>query len=99
MAPANHEERVRVVDITAAGHESDRLFAGIYQIPVDLVCAGRRTDPENSLFAVQHDLATLRDEIGNHCRQPDPEVDIGAVGEVLRGPPGDLTTIERHQIL
>src|SRR5437660_1187629 len=60
--------------------------------------ARRRPDAEDAVLAVQDDLAIGGNEIGNHRREPDPEVHIGAIGEILRGPPGDLATFQRHQL-
>ena len=85
-----------MVHIAAAGYQGDRLLAGVDQIPVDLVVARRRPDAENAVLAVQNDLTIGRQKIGNQGRQPDPKVDVGAVGEILRGPPGNLATFERH---
>src|SRR5215472_13464507 len=46
---------------------------------------------------MQHYFAVGGEKLGDQGRQTDPEIDIGAVGEILRGPPGDLTTFERHR--
>src|SRR5215471_5229645 len=97
MPAADHQKRVGVVHIAAAGHQSDRLLAGVDQIPVDLVIRGRRPDTENAVFAMQHYFAVGGEKLGDQGRQTDPEIDIGALGEILRGPPGDLTTFERHR--
>src|SRR4029077_17850668 len=83
--------------IAAAGDQGYGLLAGVDQIPVDLVVARRRPDAEDAVLAMQHDLAVGGNEIGNQVRQPDPQVHIGAVDEVLRGPPRDLATFERHR--
>ena len=98
MTAPDHQKRVGVVHIAAAGHQRDRLLAGVDQIPVDFVVARRRPDAEDAVLAVQDDLAIGGNEIGNHRREPDPEVHIGAIGEILRGPPGDLATFQRHQL-
>ena len=97
MAAADHQKRVGVVDIAAAGDEGDRLLAGVDQVGVGLVGAGRRADAQNAVLAVQDDLAIAGNEVGDQGRQADPEIDIGAVREVLGGPPGDLATFERHR--
>ena len=70
--------------------------AGIDQIPVDLAGAGRRRDPEDTVLAVQHDIAIGGNVIGNQGRQTDAEVYISAVGKVLRGQPSDLATFLKH---
>src|SRR5215472_3358796 len=84
--------------IAAAGDQSYRLLARVDQIPVDFVVTRRRPDTENPVLAVQHDLTIRRYEIGNQRRQPDTEVYIGTVDEVLGGPPRDLATFERHRL-
>ena len=62
MTAADHQEKVGVVHIAAAGHQCDRLLAGIDQVPIDLVAGGRRPDPEHAVLAMQHDLAIGGDE-------------------------------------
>ena len=52
MAAADHQKRIRVMDIAAAGHQRDRLLAGIDQIPIDLVVGGGRADPQDAVLAV-----------------------------------------------
>src|SRR6516162_1699796 len=96
MAAADHQKRVGVVHVAAAGHQGDRLLTGIDQIPVDLVVTRCRPDAENAVLAVQNDLAIGRNEVGNQGRQPDSEIHISAVGEILRGPPGNLATFQWH---
>src|ERR1700751_1271886 len=84
--------------IAATGDQCYGLLAGVDQIPVDLVVARRRPDAEDAILAVQHDLAIRRDEVGNQGWQPDPQIHIGAVYEILRGAPRDLATFERHRL-
>src|SRR5215471_3629647 len=84
--------------IAAAGDQGYRLLARVDQIPVDRIVAWRRPDAKDSVLAMQHDLTIRRYEIGNQRRQPDTEVHIGTVDEVLGGPPRDLATFERHRL-
>jgi len=70
--------------------------AGIDQIPVDLAGARRRPDPEDTVLAVQHDIAIGGTGIGDQGRQTDAVVHISAVGKVSRGPPSDLATFLKH---
>src|SRR5215472_3538038 len=84
--------------IAAAGDQGYGLLAGVDQIPVDLVVARCRPDTEDAILAVQLDLAVGGNEIGNQGWQPDPQIHIGAVDEVLRGAPRDLATFERHRL-
>ena len=85
------------MDIAAAGQERHRLLAGVDEVHVDLVGAGRRPDPEHPVFALQHDLAAFGQYVGDQCRQADAEIDVDAVLEILRGAPGDLLAAERHR--
>ena len=62
----------------------------LIEVQVDFVGARRRPDAEDAVLAVQHDLAVVRQEVGDQGRQADAEIDIDAVGEVLRGAPRDL---------
>ena len=50
MTAADHQKRVGMVDIAAAGHQGDRLLAGVDQIPVDLVVAGGGPDAEDAVL-------------------------------------------------
>ena len=96
MPAADHQERVGVVDIAAAGQQGHRLFAGIDEVEIDLVGAGRRPDPEHAVLALQDDLATLGQHIGDQRRHADAEIDVDPVIEILRGAPGDLLAVEWH---
>jgi hypothetical protein len=97
MKSADHQERVGVVNIAAALQQRHRLLPGIDEVEVDLVVARRRPDPEHAVFALQYDLAPLGQHIGDEGRQPDPEIDVDPVAEVLRGAPGDLLAAKRHR--
>jgi catechol 2,3-dioxygenase-like lactoylglutathione lyase family enzyme len=87
VAAADHQKRVGVVDIAAAGHQADRPLAGVDQIPVDLVVTGGWPDAEDAVLAVQDDLTIGRDKIGNQGRQPDPEVELNLVFNANAGDP------------
>src|SRR5262249_39339215 len=93
------QKRIGVMHIAAAGDQGYRLLAGVDQIPVDLVVARSRPDPEDAVLTVQHDLAVGGNGIGNQGWEPDPQIYISAVNEVLRGPPRDLATFQRHRLL
>ena len=85
-----------MVHIAAAREQRHRLLAGIDEVEVDLVVARRRPDPEHAVLALQHDLAPVGQHVGDQGRQPDAEIDVDPVGEILRGAPGDLLAGERH---
>ena len=90
MPAAHHGERVRVVEQRGAGHQGDRLLAGVDQL---LVLLGRRRlgpHAQNAVLAVEHDLALGRDEVGHQHRLADAEIDHRAVRDVLGDAPGDL---------
>ncbi len=98
MPAADHQERIGVVHIAAAGDQGHRLLAGIDEVEVDLVGARRRADAEHAVLALQHDLSPFGQDVGDHGRQADAEIDVDAVGEVLGGAPGDLAAGKRHAV-
>src|SRR5260221_14461901 len=61
----------------------------------DLINAGRRrrAHAEDAVFAMQENLAVLRQMIGHHGRQPDAEIDIGAFGNILGDARGHLVAV------
>src|SRR5579883_1513625 len=90
MTAADHQEGIVVMKEHAAGHEGGQALAGIDEILVLLTRLGRGSHAEDAVLAVEHDLAVPRNEIRDHRRQADPEIDVSAVGDVLRGTPCHL---------
>ena len=70
--------------------QRDRLLAGVDQVPVLLAGGRRLAEVEHAVLGVVDHLAPLRLELGDHLGKADAEIDIGAVGQVLRGAPCDL---------
>src|SRR5690606_4216444 len=68
----------------------DRLLAGIDQVPVFLALWRGLTEIEHAVFGVEHRLPPRRLELGHHFGKADAQIDIGAIGDVLRRAPGDL---------
>jgi hypothetical protein len=84
VAAAHHRERIGVVEVGAAREQGHGLLAGVDQVFVFF--SGRRCRPhaEQAVLAVQEHFALGRQEVGDFRRQADAEVDVGALGDVLR---------------
>src|SRR5690606_25189255 len=95
MAAADHGEAVAVGEEAAARKQRDRLLRCVDEVAVLLALRRRRPDAEDAVLAVEDDLAPRRDEVGDERRQADAEIDVAAVGDVLRGAPCDLAAAER----
>src|SRR6185312_1065753 len=95
MAAADHQEGIVVVEEGAAGHQRGQALAGIDQVLVLLAGLRRRPHAEDAVLAMEHDLAVGGDEIRHHGGEADAEIDISAVGNVLRGAPRHLATGQR----
>ena len=67
-----------------------RLLAGIDQVPVLFARRRRLAEIQDAVFRVEDRFAAGRLIAGDHFGKADAEIDIGAVGDVLRGAPGDL---------
>ena len=90
MPAAHHRERIGVMEIGAAGEQGDRLLAGVDQVGILGAGGWRRTHTEQTVFAVQEDLALFRQVIGDHGRQADAQIDVGAFRNVARDTGGHL---------
>ena len=100
VAATDHEERVGMMEECPALHQRGQALPGIDQVWIGFVRSGFRSHAENAVLAVEHDLAVLRDVIGDQRRQTDPQVDVPAVIDVLGGAPSHLRTGERgHGVL
>ena len=84
----------------AALHQRGETLSGIDQVGIRLIWPGLRSHAEDAVLAVEHDLAALRDVIGDQGRQANAEVDVPASVDVLGGAPSHLRTGERgHDVL
>lgn len=90
MTAAHHGEAVGVMEEGGTRLQRHRLLAGVDQIPVLLACCRRLAEIQDAVFGVEDRLPAGRLITGDHFGKADAEVDIGAVGNVLRGAPGDL---------
>ena len=79
-----------MVEEGGAGLQRDRLLAGVDQIPVLCAGRGRLAEAEHAVLGMEHRLPARGLELRHHLGKADAEVDIGAVGDVLRRAPGDL---------
>src|SRR5690606_11769822 len=72
----------------------DRLLAGVDQVIVFLALGGRRTHAQHAVLGVQDDFAAGRQVVGHQRGQADAQVDVGALGDVLRDAGGDLVAVQ-----
>src|SRR5690606_20719058 len=93
VAAAHHGEGIGVVEERAAGQLGDRLLAGVDQVIVFLALGGRRTHAQHAVLGVQDDFAAGRQVVGHQRGQADAQVDVGALGDVLRDAGGDLVAV------
>ncbi|MNR41652.1 hypothetical protein D3C85_1600660 [compost metagenome] len=78
------------MEITPARKQRHRLFPGVNQLGVFL--AWRRGGPhtENTVFAVQENLAVFWQIVGNLGRHADAQIDVRALGNIPRNALGEL---------
>ena len=95
MPAADHRERPRGVDDRGARPQGDAAAAGIDQIGVGLVLFRQGPDADHAVLRLEGDVDLRRQIVRAMHRQADAEIDHLAVGDVLRGAPGDLQAIER----
>src|SRR5580704_1996385 len=98
MTAADHQESVGMMKERAAGDQRGQSLARIDEVRIDLVRCRLRPHAEQAVLAVEHDLAAGRDVVGHHGRQPDAEVDVPAVVDVLGGAPSHLRTGKRGHL-
>ena len=87
---AHHRERIGVVEVRAARQQGHGLFSRIDQIQVLQPRRGRRPHSQDAVFAVQDDLAVLRQMVSDQGRHADAQIDVGAFGDVARDTRRDL---------
>src|SRR5690606_30125508 len=83
-------EAVGMVKEARAGLQRDRLLAGVDEVPILFALGRCLAEAEHAVLSMKHRLAPGGLELRHHLREADAEVDIGAVGDVLRRAPGDL---------
>ena len=66
----------------APGSDGHGLLARVDQVRVDLVLGRVGPDAEHAVLGVQHHVDAVRQVAGDQRRQPDAEVDVGAVGQL-----------------
>ena len=78
------------MEVGGARPRGHLLFSCVDEFRVPIPGGRRRSHAQQSVLGVQHDLTVVRDELCDQHRHADPQVDVGTVGDVLRGAPGDL---------
>ena len=71
---------------------SYRFFAGVNQFPVDFVVVGRRTHSEDTVLTAGDDLTVLGQIVGDQRGNADTQIDVTAIGNILRNAPRSLPT-------
>src|SRR5712691_789006 len=94
MAAAHHRERIGVVEVRAARQQGHGLLPGVDQIRVLPPRCGCRTHSQDPVLAVQENLAVLRQMVGDQCRHADAQIDVRALGDVVRDALRDLLARE-----
>src|SRR5690606_7583580 len=74
----------------AAGLLGNGLLAGVDQVVVFLPLGRRRAHAQHAVFGMQNDFTLGGQVVGHQRGQADAQVDIGALGDVLRDAGGDL---------
>src|ERR1700675_3642440 len=82
------------MEIGTTGEQGDRLLTGVDQVGILGTGGRRRTHTEQTVFAVQENLALFRQMIGDHRPQADTQIDEGASGNVARDAGGHLISGE-----
>ena len=69
---------------------ADRLLAGIDQVGVDFLLGREGADPQHAVFRLQGNGHPRRNMVGNQGRNADPQIDVVAIAQFLRGASGHL---------
>ena len=68
MTAANHRERVGTIEKTAARQGGDGLLAGVDQVGIDFILCRKRSDTQQSIFALQPHIHAFRNVVGHQGR-------------------------------
>src|SRR5438094_229755 len=82
-----------MMEVCASVEQRDRLLACVDELGILFTRRRRGAHPENTIFAVQEDLAIARQVIGDQRRQADPQIDVGALGYVACDARGKLVAV------
>jgi len=72
--------------------QRDGFLAGIDEIPVFIPLRGSFSKTQNAIFGMEDRLSPRGLETSHQFRQTNSQINIGTVFNILRGPPGDLST-------
>jgi len=92
VAAADHAEAVGAGEEAGAAKDGDRLLAGVDEVGIDLGLGGYGPTPRMPFSLCSTTSTAGSDVVGDEGRHADAEVDVLAVAQLLRGPPGDLLT-------
>ena len=92
MTAPDHGEGRRRIEERHPAHPLEVLAPGIDQVDILLALFPRFNDGpavEDAAFAVVKDRPVLGHKAGDHCRDTDAQVNVGAVGQLFGNPHGD----------
>jgi hypothetical protein len=96
LAGADHAKAFGGIEKGGAGDRGDGLLTGVDEIGIHFALGRVRSDPEESVFALEDNGHACRNIVGDEGGDADAEVDIHAVAEFAGNAFGDAEFIERH---
>src|SRR5215471_14616373 len=84
MPATDHGERIGARKVTCSRHFGYGLFAGVDKVWVFLPFHRVRSDSEHAVFALQHDLDSLGNVVGDERRHADTQVHIESIAQFAR---------------
>src|SRR3546814_2852660 len=96
MAAADHRKALFRSEIGRLRQFADRLLARVDQVGVFVALEGKGTDAEHPVLGLQRHRHPCRHMIRDERRNPDAEVDVIAVLQLLRGARRHIVRSEEH---
>ena len=93
LAAANHSKGGCAVKISGLRQFGNRLLARVDQIRIHLIFGWKRSHAEHAVFRLQGHLNPLGDIVGHKRWNPNAQIHIGAIFQLLRGPRGHLVAV------
>ena len=89
MPSSNHGERLGGAEVGTSVSDSNGLFTSVDEIGVDLVFCGESVKPEEAVLTLKGDIDARGQERSTDSRDPDTQVDVHAVVDLLSRPSDD----------
>jgi hypothetical protein len=97
VTTAHHAERVRLVEVRGARQLGHRDLAGVDEVRIDRIAGHRRPHAKQPVLGVQDDILSRVEMVGDQCGGADPEVHVGAVGNVGGDALRERDAVEAHR--